>query len=957
MQSYGLGSSSSHLPSITPASSSSAPIEETSSPWGRSSIESPLPIPSPEIQEPGSLLRSDLTSVRVNSESFPPLPLSQDQIFSALPSTSSNQFVEHGSSSIPTRSSSVVPDIAAELTHRIPGTAIMVELRSAVSSLKVNLHEKESLTREIQQRMENYEADPEFSEVIKEIKGEVHKLKIAISNLKQKIKDQTIRSEEIPLDAQIDIDEIKRKELDNKKMLIATKKQLKNLEKDRKVLSGKLQTAMKKKEEKEHIRRALKQELIAIDKNCNQLKLEISGIQTLGQTLTSYRSAVEEYLRLSGQSIELETQLEAHHAEELRLKESLPRMIPLEKRRDELKSILSNEGESISESFKESLLEELKSIVIRLSKLRTENPKLEELESKGQFLEIKIRELKSRLPSVEEGIRFYQGQLIHRPMQMSEIVQYRHDMEIMASEIREKEAQLKGMELIYLRKRYPGDMVPPPVGALAAKLTESKMRIQSASDRLEEHGQLIRGFPPETQRQIISETAQQFLEIGTLPPRSSNPFSTFRNAIVQEMVNIALTLQPPKHHRGTSVKGKEAIAGIYEIHVNVETRLPNGEIVTEQKILGGFKPNDEAPGGKFGLTDPDPHNIQPGLPSEVADIRQALVSALGGPNTLDSFLVTAQHPGFNYNVRQPAGPSIPLPPSEKEGIFVEWLDAVQDINFEEFAKNGIVDSQIYFRIYEDLAFLNWDPNEGNQMIEKSTEGQLGIRYTWKQFDLDKAFPAGFISKSVPPIWARSPLANEALPLSFKKRIRDRNVEREIEQAGHFWDAEVDLKINRILRSDETPEDKENQIRVLENCRWSTAHANALRAADTLLKTAVELDATPLEIFGITRSITSTRYTMNDGQLLRDHVLIHVPNFPPNHLAELKLELHSHGDPNAVELHSELCRLFVLSKAWAITQVNSLPLSPVEREAEIIKLTQEQLGRRLADVLKVNRFSL
>ncbi|MBX9694943.1 MAG: hypothetical protein K2Z81_21340, partial [Cyanobacteria bacterium] len=377
----------------------------------------------------------------------------------------------------------------------------------------------------------------------------------------------------------------------------------------------------------------------------------------------------------------------------------------------------------------------------------------------------------------------------------------------------------------------------------------------------------------------------------------------------------------------------------------------DGTMKKETRILGGFKPNDEAPGGRFARRPLE--EVQPGLPPQTADLRQNLVSKLGGAGSMDSVLVMAQHVNFNYVL---AGTETEVAPIPKEGIFIEWMTPIPGPrpNFVEFINAEKIDNEFYSRVYEDVAFANWDPNEGNQLISASTKGRVGVPYSWKQFDLDKAFPAGFVSMSNDPVWSKSPEANQPMPPTFQDKIRARDVEKEIEQAQNFWNGQIDLKQARIIESDDP--DKEAKVSHLEACRWTEAHANVLRARDTLLKVAVDLNATPIEIFEMIREVTvEYNYSFSPTQLrefLKGQRRIEIsPNFIPELTRDLHCFLFKNELTKPVDVPNRLALEFIVAKAKAIVEIDktkqdALGLTSDERKQEIVKLTQENLARQL-----------
>lgn len=953
----------------TPPSSETPPTETP-----------PLPSEQEVPQQQGTLLRSDLTAHTITSASSssgpsgilphstplpPPLPMETSYLTippplptvvtsgsapipppissHALNQPSSSSSSTIAASSTPSGLSSQVSFISTGLRPQILGMRVVEELQQTTAALKDQLLEKEAIEAKIHQRLDLYEADQGFAAEIRGINQAIAEKKMEYDRLSMEIGTQRKTSKEyISPDSQIDINEIKKLEKKDKKLLMEKTRKKEDLLKERDKLVVKLRRIVSNPQDVDNPERgAIKESINTIGQQIKDLELEIASLEnTVIPTRENYRRSVEDYFSILEEYKSAQAEFQLIRGKEREAQQ-------LESRNSEIKRELKSS--TLDLKRKKSLKEEIIANVRALEKYQG-------LYTQKVAITKVLTELIDKKKAAEDRITHFREALSQERIPMQALPHLTERRDYIGGEIREMQAAIESLELQFLQARFPGDNPPVPISELRNQLVACESQILDRSNLLEARGKSLASFPPDVRHHIICGIAEDLLKIGKLPPRSSNPFNQVRREIIQEMVNIALTRTPPRFIGETGVEGKEAAGGIYQITVDVDIVREDGAHVTERRILGGFKPNDEAPGGRFARLPLG--EVQPGLPPEVADIRQALVSALGGAGTIDSVLITAQHEGFRHVLTHPNGEEEDVAPPVKDGIFVEWYERAPNVEQDilRFARTESIMSDYHSRFYEDVAFLNWDPNEGNQLIARSSEGLMGVRYAWKQFDLDKAFPAGFVGISHHPFWIQSPLARQPLPFEVKDRIRHRDVEKEIEQASHFWNAEIDLKIARIEASGDTSANIAARVAALEACRWSDAHANVLRASDTLLKVAIELDATPAEVFVIFQSEGVSPYT---NERLRQFLGLSIGGAALN---EIKKDLNcmtlGMNKSELVDLDSILCREFVICKSWALKEIDDLVrtqrLPSGERARETVKLTQQYLKKQLTDLILKNR---
>lgn len=478
---------------------------------------------------------------------------------------------------------------------------------------------------------------------------------------------------------------------------------------------------------------------------------------------------------------------------------------------------------------------------------------------------------------------------------------------------------------------------PTSLAALRRGVSVHREVIQVEANRLEALGLDLMAFPHHERQEHIQHIAEQFLRAGMWPPRSDRPFSEFRQFVVQQMLTTALQQHPPQF------LGQKSSGGVYLIRANVNT-LVDGEIVLQPRPIGVFKPDDEAPGGSCAHI--SQQEVQPGLAPETASMRQALISQLGGRNTIDSVLVAAGHRDFKYwsgdsreivegdwqmvsprvhaqRNAETLGERISSPPL-KEGIFIAFVPQAQTMQsaLDEGTFNPtMVDNSIWDRVYEDVAFANWDPNTGNQLLAPSREGSLVGNTTWHQIDLDKGLPAGFIAESNEPWWGRegTPQSAQQIPPVLAARIRERNVEQEIAWARHFWTRTLDARADRIRNSDMLEQDKRQALELLDHNCWSESQSTVLRVQDRILKAAVRDQHTMGEIREIIRCYSNPPPDLNTDSAndLADRFGV-----PESQAREFTAELHEFRFPDPdnprLDIPNYIAHRFLRAKAAAMT---------------------------------------
>lgn len=531
---------------------------------------------------------------------------------------------------------------------------------------------------------------------------------------------------------------------------------------------------------------------------------------------------------------------------------------------------------------------------------------------------------------------------------------------------------------------YPGISQQKPVlSSLTGQVQFLNDEIQREADEIEAWMLQLRRSSEDCYKNKINHAAVRFLDIGMWPPRSGTLFSLFRQDVAQSMLTQALERYDPQF------VGVESSGGVYRIFWDVVQCAPDGMISRVKREIGCFKPDDEAPGGRYERT-PSQGEV-PGLDADTASIRQALISQLGTDTTTDSILATAAHTQFKYfkgearifeggawqsispeeftrrNLEEAGHVGFEGFPALKLGIFMEWIHEAVSMNERDYSEDkmavyqllqakiihGCIDDSFEDRVFEDVAFLNWDPNVGNQLFTPSFVGRIGKSLTWRQVDMDKGIPKGFIAGASLPRWGRGDGPSDR-PLSphfeMHAQAHYERIEETIDKCEQFWNQAIQQKIKMVEKSSLMKEEKHVLITRLKSKFWTKAHGNTLRAAAVVMWVAADLRKTPRQLFNV---LQNTR--VGSGNLSDPYEPKNLTQFadfyavPSGKVGELVAELHNYNrtdNPDLLDIPSRLACAYLEAKARALNESEAFFQTPRKRERKIAKKTMQFMAEAL-----------